>query len=152
MCRMLVAALLFAGTASAAEVYRWKDENGVTHYGDRNAATDQAEPIEVRDRSAGLGGHVVPASSVSEPQTASPAFVAPDILMYDNPACGYCRKAKRWFNANGLRFRTIDITASKSNHDQFIRDGGRGTPLIFVDGVAVRGFNEQRLQQLVFGR
>jgi glutaredoxin len=146
----LAAALLLAcaGTpAAAAEVYRWKDANGVTHYSDSRPAATTAEQVVVRD-SAGLdgGGRAYPAVT---PERTVPAAVQPSILMYDNPNCGYCRRAKQWFNQRGLAFRTIDITVSKQNHDAFLRDGGRGTPLIFVDGVAVSGFNQARLEKLI---
>jgi glutaredoxin len=148
----LLGCMLIAPSAAAAsEVYRWRDSNGVVHYGDRKPADAESERVELRD-SKGLDGFVAAPVATPAPGSAPPAFVAPDILMYDHPNCGYCRQAERWFNSRGLRFRRIDITASKRNHDQFLRDGGRGTPLIFVDGVAVRGFNEQRLQRLVFGQ
>jgi glutaredoxin len=150
--RLLAIVLLcgiFPAGLQASEVYRWKDANGVTHYGDRKPEQAASERLTLRD-TAGLDGHVA-APRKADTAAAGSGFVPPEILMYDNPACGYCRKAERWFKANGLAFRSIDVTASKSNHDRFLRDGGRGTPLIFIDGVAVRGFNEKRLQQLVFG-
>jgi len=34
---------LVAAAASAQQVYKWKDANGVTHYGDKPAANNDAE-------------------------------------------------------------------------------------------------------------
>lgn len=43
-CATLV--LLAVGTAGAAELYRWVDDQGVTHFGDRPPANVQAQPLE----------------------------------------------------------------------------------------------------------
>ncbi len=138
--------------AVAGEIYRWKDANGVTHYSDSKAAAEHAERVTVQESSAFGGSSVESPAARSQPATSHAAVAQPDILMYDNPACGYCRKAERWFNQHGLAYRKVDITANAGNKEAFMRAGGRGTPLILVDGVAVRGFNEARLQRLVFGR
>lgn len=133
--------------SGASEVYRWKDANGVTHYSDSRPRDQQAEAVELRDSKGLDGGDAVARPAPAAPRPA--AAVQPSILMYDHPDCGYCRRAERWFNQRGLAFRKIDITANAANKAAFVRDGGRGTPLIFVDGVAVRGFNEARLWQLI---
>jgi hypothetical protein len=35
--------------AAADEIYRWVDENGVVHFGDRSEAQDNAEIVEIQD-------------------------------------------------------------------------------------------------------
>jgi hypothetical protein len=39
--------LLLAAAASAQQVYKWKDANGVTHYGDKPAGNDAAQPADL---------------------------------------------------------------------------------------------------------
>ncbi|NWO05703.1 MAG: DUF4124 domain-containing protein [Alteromonadaceae bacterium] len=47
---LMLAALMAAtpGLASGQSVYKWTDENGVTHFGDRQPSGNQAEQVNVR--------------------------------------------------------------------------------------------------------
>lgn len=47
---LTLAVLLVAAPAisSAASVYKWTDENGVTHFGDRQPSGQQAESVSIR--------------------------------------------------------------------------------------------------------
>ncbi|MBL3558239.1 MULTISPECIES: DUF4124 domain-containing protein [Marinobacter] len=47
---LTLAVLLVAAPAisSAASVYKWTDENGVTHFGDRQPSGQQSEPVSIR--------------------------------------------------------------------------------------------------------
>ena len=139
--------MLAALPLQAAEIYRWKDAQGVTHYSDSRPAAQAVDVIAV-DASDPVAGADAPAP-VPPRVPAAARVAAPDILMYTNPACGWCRKADRYFAARGLSYRSIDITASAANRESFRRDGGRGTPLIFIDGQRVSGYNEARLDALI---
>jgi glutaredoxin len=150
------AAVLFALTGAsplaAADVYRWKDANGVTHYSDTRPDTQPAERIAVETAPDAIAAPP-PAAARPMPATTMPvAQRQPDILMYDSPTCGWCRKAERYFIARNLTWRSIDVTASTQNRQLFLRDGGRGTPLIFIDGQRVSGFNQSRLDALLGSR
>ncbi|MDX1519812.1 MAG: DUF4124 domain-containing protein, partial [Gammaproteobacteria bacterium] len=39
--------LLILGTAARADVYKWTDENGRVHYGDRPSVEHEADEIQV---------------------------------------------------------------------------------------------------------
>lgn len=60
---VLLAAALFAGAAHAAKMYRWVDENGVTHYSTRQP------PRENSDKTRLQGGTVDQAPSEAEFQS-----------------------------------------------------------------------------------
>ncbi|MGC8121923.1 DUF4124 domain-containing protein [Marinobacter sp. VGCF2001] len=56
---LLLTALMAAapGLANSASVYKWTDENGVTHFGDRQPTGQSAEQVNVRSgTSQGSGG------------------------------------------------------------------------------------------------
>jgi glutaredoxin len=74
---------------------------------------------------------------------------APDILMYVMKRCGYCTKARAYFNSRGLAWREIDIDASNRDYETFKRSGGTGTPLIFIDGNRVQGYNRARIDAVL---
>jgi hypothetical protein len=72
----LAALWLMSAAATAATVYKWVDENGVTHYSDQPHPKAQALEVE---GAQGYEGRTAPAASSS---TASPATTS-------GPAAGY---------------------------------------------------------------
>lgn len=63
------------------------------------------------------------------------ALSATPIVMYSASWCGVCRKARQFLSANGLRFQEIDADATPGAWDKIEQlSGGRGVPLIIVDG------------------
>ena len=70
----------------------------------------------------------------------------PEVVMYATEWCGYCAAARRFFNANGILFTERDIEKSGEAHDRHRKLGGRGVPLIVIDGEPIHGYNEQTLR------
>lgn len=70
------------------------------------------------------------------------------VVMISTSWCGYCRKARQFFNANAIEFEEIDAERTPS---QSIKDLYRqtGVPMIIIGAEYVRGFNERRLRQLL---
>lgn len=62
-CIMVLPAL-----ATAQSVYKWTDENGVTHFGDRQPVGSQAESVSIRTgkRSASNGNSMSPQEKVEQ--------------------------------------------------------------------------------------
>jgi glutaredoxin len=69
----------------------------------------------------------------------------PEVLMYATRECPYCAKARAYFQAHGVAFREIDIDASAQARQEWQDKGGRGTPLIYVDGQRIEGFVAAKL-------
>ena len=84
--------------------------------------------------------------------TASPAQAEScreqPVVMISTSWCGYCRKARAFFEENRVDFEEIDAERTPS---QAIRDLYRktGVPLIIVGTEYVRGYNERRLRELL---
>ena len=70
-----------------------------------------------------------------------------DITMYSTAWCGYCRKARRWFNDNGYPFVEKDIEKSAQAQSEYrqVSGGYGGVPLIVVNGKTFRGFDQGAL-------
>ena len=62
--------------------------------------------------------------------------------------CGYCRKARTFFNIHAIEFEEIDaeLTSSPGIRETYRRNG---VPMIIVGATEVRGFNERRLRQIL---
>lgn len=149
--------LLPAAAALSAEVYRWRDANGTVHYSDRKPADFEVEQVAVKQHESMADGPAVqPSPVVSAVIPPAPPAAPPPIsvLMYSRPGCGWCRKAEHYLEARGVPWRSIDITASAQAEREFKSLGGTGTPLIFIEGQRVAGFNVKRLDRLLrhYGR
>ncbi len=69
----------------------------------------------------------------------------PEVVMYATQDCPYCKKARAYFQAHHVAWREIDIDASIAAHTEWEQKGGRGTPLIYVDGQRIEGFVQAKL-------
>jgi glutaredoxin len=71
---------------------------------------------------------------------------AQEVIMYAVPDCGYCRKARQYFSNHGIDYVEYDISMSSKRMKEFRRLGGRGTPLIVIDGRKIHGFNTRAIE------
>ena len=67
--------------------------------------------------------------------------------MYVMPNCGYCAKARQYFNERGVTFSEVDVAASDANNQQWRADGGQGTPLILIGAAKIMGFNQEAIDR-----
>lgn len=84
----------------------------------------------------------------ASPPAAAQSCREQPVIMIATSWCGYCRKARAFFNANNIDFEEIDAERTRSPG---IRETYRrtGVPLIIVGAEEVQGFNEPRLRQLL---
>lgn len=141
---------LLAFSASAQEVYKWTDDQGVVHFSDRKPADQSAQSLQLEAAPASTPAAQAPVPGVAE-EPAATRQRAPSITMYSTADCGYCKRARRYFAANNLRYVERDIS-NPQNHARWTRLGGRAVPLFVINGQVSSGFNAdgmtQRLQSL----
>jgi len=51
--KTIILCLLFTSFVTAGEIYKWTDENGNVHFGDRPANLQTAETVEIREQKTG---------------------------------------------------------------------------------------------------
>jgi glutaredoxin 3 len=61
----------------------------------------------------------------------------------------FCGKAKEFLSQTGFVFEERDITKDLSAVEELERLGLMTTPVIVIDGEAVIGFNQKRLEELL---
>lgn len=71
---------------------------------------------------------------------------SPVVVMYAVPDCGYCRQARVYFAGQGIEYVEYNINKSAKRLGEFRRLGGRGTPLIRIEGKTIHGFNRQAIE------
>ena len=67
------------------------------------------------------------------------------VVMYATDWCGYCKQTRRFLDSKGIPFKEYDIEKSEEGRKAYEALGGRGIPLIDVNGTIIRGFNEKAI-------
>ena len=70
---------------------------------------------------------------------------APEVIMYATQTCGYCVKARNYFKSRNVTWDERDIERSEAAHKEWVALGGKGTPLILIEGKPFTGFAEASL-------
>jgi glutaredoxin len=68
--------------------------------------------------------------------------------MYSTSWCGYCKKARKYFQANNIPFVEYDIEKNSRAKKRFDRAGGKGVPLILYKGKRLSGFSESGFNRI----
>jgi glutaredoxin len=131
--------LLIGGAVSAGGVYKWVDEHGKVHFGDRPPLRNKAEEISIRIRSYANVVEVV-AETGSNDNT---------VRMLSTTWCGVCKRAKAWLAQKGIRYAEYDVETSPTGKSEYQRLQGRGVPIILVGSQRMNGFDPERLQQVL---
>jgi glutaredoxin len=71
----------------------------------------------------------------------------PEVILYGTTWCGYCAAARRFFDANGIRYTEFDTEKTTEGYEGHKKLGGGGVPLIVVGGDVMHGYNEAGLRQ-----
>lgn len=144
MDRVLFLALLMAASLPAsAEIYKWKDKDGGTHFSDTVAGQEKVEKVDVR---------VVTYTHVTY-QKISARDVAADpgrkrVVMYGTRWCGHCKKARSHFNARNIAYTDLDVETDPTAKIQFAAMGGGGVPVILVGDTRINGFSAAAFERI----
>lgn len=124
-----------------AEIYKWVDENGTTHFSDSKPESGPAETLDIAPVNS---IDSVSYDWVKKPEAASVGRVT----MYATSTCGYCKKARRYFRENDIRYKEYDIGKNREARKRWKRLGGRGVPLILVGSRKMHGFSESGFERM----
>ena len=130
---VFIAGMLAAG-AAWSEIYRWTDANGKVHFADKPSVEHSSKTVKLR---------VNTYESVS--YKTSSVDVGRKVVMYSASWCGVCKRAKRYFQKQGIPFAEYDVEKSSKGKSEYRKLGARGVPVILVgnkrmDGFSVEGF------------
>ncbi|WP_434592064.1 glutaredoxin family protein [Pseudomonas sp. R4-83] len=81
-----------------------------------------------------------PSQMVSE-QTRAQA----NVVLYATDWCGYCKQTKRFLDSKGIPFKEFDIEKDAEARKAYEALGGRGIPLIDVNGTLIRVFDPDEI-------
>lgn len=158
--------------ASAGEIYQWFDKNGVIHFGQAPPSAGGAKKIELTQPATNLSpedSHSPVAREKSPPSVNRPLAVeAPPTVreerspvvnptaaveMFATSWCGYCRKAREYFQARGIPLieYDIEVDVAAAQRKQQI-DTHPGVPLVVINGQLIHGFAPAMYERALSGR
>ena len=139
----LILFLLLASSFSNAEIHKWVDENGKTHFGDRPPAGANSSVIEVK-----INTYESPNIEALRDAIGIKDRVNHDVIMYSAEWCGVCKKAKRYFTNKKIPFKEKDIDKSQQARKEFDSLGGKGVPVILVGDTRLNGFSKEKFESI----
>jgi len=142
---LLVSIWLIASPVSA-EVYKWTDEEGITHYSDKKPENQDVTQLEFKIAtydtvSYGTVNDIVEKANTKEANKKN-------VVMYSASWCGVCKKAKKYFRRNGISFKEYDIEKSKKAKRKYKKLGATGVPVIIVGRKRMNGFSEAGFKRI----
>jgi len=127
------------GASVSAEVFKWTDEKGKVHFSDSKPEAVAAEPLELE------------VNSLSFPDvTANPgsALTQAEVILYSTTWCGFCKKARKFFQKKGIAFKEYDVEKTAKGRRDYAKLGGGGVPIIFVGNQRLNGFSAKRFMSV----
>ena len=158
---LIVMELIFFGTVSATDVYKWVDENGAIHfqasppqnteqpvtikrlptYEDNYRNTEPVEPGQDRDNSRS-----------NNQATTREVFREAEVALYVTSWCPYCKKASEFFRSRGIPFTEYDIEKDKSAARRKKRlTKETGVPFAVINGTPIQGFKRAAYESALRG-
>lgn len=124
-------ALLLCVAAANAQVYKWVDAKGVTHYSDTPPARKQSEV-------KAYGG--APAAAVGLPYELARAARTSPVTLYTTAQCKACDDGRKLLKARGIPFseKTVTTAADQAKVKEAGSDGQM--PLLLVGRSKLLGF------------
>jgi len=72
------------------------------------------------------------------------------VVVYTTSWCGWCRKTLAFLNQQGVEFENRDIEEDESYREELLeKTGGTSIPVVEIDGQIIRGYDPQRMAQLL---
>jgi len=130
-----IAALLLSASAAHAQVYKWVDEKGVTHYSDQPPPPAAKRKVEVKSFDTGSGNPELP------PELADAARNRP-VTLYTTGQCDGCNAGRQLLIMRGIPFREKTVN-SPEDVAVLKKAGSAGQlPLLVVGRAKNVGFEE----------
>ena len=142
----LLGVILFSSGWVAADIYKWVDENGKTHYSDAQPKQEKVEVVTPEIQNT----YTKPAIEYNElfKYSAVTTQSRKKVVMYSAVWCGVCKKARQYFQANKIAFSEYDIETSKKGQRDYEKLKGRGVPIILVGKKRLNGFTAASFKQV----
>lgn len=144
MKRMVCVLALCLATAAQAQYYRWVDEQGKTHYGDRPppAAAGKAQAMR----------HGAPAADKQLPYAVREAMANFPVILYVSADCGAgCNAGRDYLKARGIPFDEKNVASGEeiAALKKLIGEKEAAVPVLAVGTKTAKGWRKDDWQRLL---
>lgn len=74
------------------------------------------------------------------------------VTIYTTPACGYCKRAKAYFEEKGIEYSEIDVARDQEKAKEMVEKSGQmGVPVIEINGKMLVGFDPSAVDEALAG-
>jgi len=75
-------------------------------------------------------------------------MAAKDIKVYSTPTCPWCKKVKDYLTEKGVQYTDYNVAQDREKLQEMVDlTGQRGVPIIIIDGKAIVGFNQTKIDE-----
>jgi len=72
-----------------------------------------------------------------------------EVVLYSTSWCGYCEKTRKLFKEKNIAYIERDIEKSREARQDFHKLGGKGVPVVVINGQVVKGYNPKAVLKLL---
>ena len=74
----------------------------------------------------------------------------PHIIVFSTPGCTYCNAAKKYFRAQNIKFRDVDVSRdAAAPRDMVRRSHQQGVPVIDIGGKIIVDFDQPKIDRML---
>ncbi len=78
-------------------------------------------------------------------QLSAQARAHAQVTLYATDWCGYCKDFRRFLDRQGVAYQAFDIDKDAQARQRYEALGGRGIPMLEVNGVLLRQYDEGQI-------
>ncbi len=125
-------ALLLCAASASAQLYKWVDANGKTHF-TTSPPPPSAKSLQVKAPAQGL-------SAVELPYMLNQAVRKAPVVLYTSEGCGGCDLGRAFLKRRGIPF--VEKTVGTGNDEEKLKEAGSNgqLPLVTIGGKRLIGF------------
>lgn len=134
-----------------ADIYKWTDSNGKTHFSDAAPAEQTAQTITLDNINTFTKVSISDApdwKGFYQPETKTRVK---NVVMFSTERCGYCTQARQYFTERGIAFVEKKIDQDRDAWDEYQKLGASGVPVILIGRKRMDGFSQDTFDQLFYG-
>ena len=72
-----------------------------------------------------------------------------EVILYATSWCRYCAKTRKYLDEHNVPFHEYDIEKSEEGKKKYMALRQSGIPVVLIDGEMVRGYNPEKMSQLL---
>ncbi len=139
----LVLMICLISAPAFSQIYKWKDKKGNIHFSDSPPQGVKAKEVNLRRSGADS------AKPEKRELKGRRSYSDVKVIMYMTDVCGYCKKAREYLNSLGVNLVEYNVEKDREKAVESLRKGGRGVPVIDIEGTIIRGYNPERIKEAV---